>query len=147
MTMDVIEWLVAIEELKRLKARYFRLVDAKKWDEWGALFEPDVVAEFPDDDSAAVYRGREEFVGSVKHFLGPAVTLHHGHTPELDVSGPESATGVWTMQDWLYWPEDNQIAGVRSLLGWGHYHESYVKTSGHWRISTLKLTRVHRVVT
>jgi hypothetical protein len=145
--VNPLETLIALEDLKKLKARYFRLVDSKQWSEWGELFEPDVVAEFPDDNSSAVYRSREEFVANVQHFLGPAVTLHHGHTPELDVLSPTSAKGIWTMQDWLYWPEDNQIAGVRSLLGWGHYHESYVKTSGKWRIATLRLTRMHRVMT
>jgi len=145
--MDPVEKLLALEELRNLKARYFRLVDGKHWNAWGELFEPDIVAEFPDDDTSAVYRSREEFVANVKSFLHPAVTLHHGHTPELDLLTPTSAKGIWVMQDWLYWPEGKETVGIRSILGWGHYHETYVKTSGSWRISTLKLTRIHRVVT
>jgi hypothetical protein len=148
--MNTLERLGALEELRHLKARYFRLLDTKQWDAWSELFEPDVVAEFPDDHAEAVYRGRDAFVNVVRSSLGPALTLHHGHTPELDVLSPVSAKGIWTMQDWLYWPEGgNQVGltGVRSVLGWGHYHETYVKKSDAWRIATLKLTRMHKLVT
>lgn len=148
--MNTLEKLDALEELRQLKARYFRLLDTKQWDAWSELFEPDILAEFPDDHSDAVYRGRAAFVNVVRSSLGPALTLHHGHTPELEVMSPVSAKGIWTMQDWLYWPEGgNQVGltGVRSVLGWGHYHETYLKSSGAWRIATLKLTRMHKVVT
>jgi hypothetical protein len=150
MSVDTVDRLWALEELRLLKARYFRLLDSKQWDAWSELFEPEIIAEFPDDQPDAVYRGRETFVNIVRSSLGPAVTLHHGHTPELEITSPTEAKGVWTMQDWLYWPEGgNQVGvtGVRSVLGWGHYHETYVKTSGLWRIASLKLTRIHRIVT
>ena len=35
--------LEAIEEIKRLKARYFRLMDTKQWDAWGEVFTRDGV--------------------------------------------------------------------------------------------------------
>ena len=148
--METIDKLLALEELRMLKARYFRLLDTKQWSAWSELFTPDIVAEFPDDHPDAVYHGREAFVTTVKTSLDPAVTLHHGHTPELTILGPTSAKGIWVMQDWLYWPEGGNtvvLTGVRSVLGWGHYHETYVKASGEWRIATLKLTRMHKVVT
>jgi hypothetical protein len=28
------------------------------------------------------------------------------------------------------------------MHGWGHYHETYVKGDGGWRIQTLTLTRL-----
>jgi hypothetical protein len=148
--LGTLDKLQALEDLRRLKARYFRLLDTKQWDAWSEIFEPDIVAEFPDDHPDAVYRGRDVLVSTVRASLDPALTLHHGHTPELDVLAPASAKGIWAMQDWLYWPEGgNQVglSGVRSLLGWGHYHETYVKRAGEWRIATLKLTRMHRVIT
>jgi 3-phenylpropionate/cinnamic acid dioxygenase small subunit len=30
--------LEALEQIKQLKARYFRFVDTKRWQEWGELF-------------------------------------------------------------------------------------------------------------
>ena len=41
--MTPIDRLLAIEEIKQLKARYFRCMDQKKWDEFEAVFTPDVV--------------------------------------------------------------------------------------------------------
>lgn len=149
MILDTIDRLLALEELRFLKARYFRLLDTKRWNEWAELFEPDIIAEFRDEHPDAVYHGRDAFVTTVKASLDPALTLHHGHTPELEVLSETSAKGVWTMQDWLYWPDGgNQtgVTGIRSLLGWGHYHETYRKSSGQWRIATLKLTRMHKIV-
>ena len=146
--MNPVDRLIALEDLRLLKARYFRFLDSKQWPEWLELFEPDFVGDFDHDSPGLVYRGREAFVSAIREALGPALTLHHGHQPELEVLGPDTARGIWTMQDWLYWPEGGNtvgVTGIRSLLGWGHYHETYRKTNGHWRIATLKLTRMHRV--
>jgi hypothetical protein len=148
--MNAIDRLVALEDLRLLKARYFRFLDSKQWTEWSELFEPDIVADFDHDAPGLVYRDRDSFVSAIRSALGPALTLHHGHTPELEVLGPDAARGVWTMQDWLYWPEGGNtvgVTGIQTLLGWGHYHETYRKTGANWRIATLKLTRMHRVTT
>jgi hypothetical protein len=147
--MNEIEKLVALEELRLLKARYFRYLDTKQWSAWSELFEPDIVADFRDESPDTVYRGREEFVNTVKGSLDPAVTLHHGHTPELEILSPTTAKGIWVMQDWLYWPEGGNkvgIPGIHSVLGWGHYHETYLKGSSGWRIATLRLTRIRKIV-
>ena len=40
--MDPIERLTAIEEIKQLKARYFRCMDMKDWDGQVTVFAPDV---------------------------------------------------------------------------------------------------------
>src|SRR5262245_37696101 len=39
--MDRMAELVEIEEIKQLKARYFRLMDEKRWDEWAEVFAED----------------------------------------------------------------------------------------------------------
>jgi hypothetical protein len=33
------------------------------------------------------------------------------------------------------------------MHAFGHYHESYEKQDGVWRIKTMTLTRLHRLVT
>ena len=38
--------LEAIEQIKQVKARYFRFVDHKRWEEWGELFTEDVTAVY-----------------------------------------------------------------------------------------------------
>jgi len=43
--MDAIQRLLTIEEIKQLKARYFRYMDTKQFDRLAELFAPDLKAE------------------------------------------------------------------------------------------------------
>jgi len=64
------------------------------------------------------------------------VTVHHGHMPEIELTSETTAKGIWAMQDLLRWPDG------RELCGYGHYHETYVRRGGEWRIQSSKLTRL-----
>jgi SnoaL-like domain len=130
--------LVDIEEIKQLKARYFRLVDAKDWDAWGCVFAIDAVLEIPEGD--LVHRGRDEIVANVSTVMADLRTVHHGHMPEIELTGPDSARGVWAMFDYVEWPaQDDRCVGLR---GYGHYVEEYVREDGEWRIARSRLDRL-----
>jgi hypothetical protein len=73
--------------------------------------------------------------------LRDAVTIHHGHMPEIEVVSPSTARGVWALQDIIVWPDGSR------LHGYGHYHETYEKSDGQWRIKTSTLTRLHMEIT
>jgi hypothetical protein len=146
--MDAVWKLVAIEEIKFLKARYFRLMDTKQWGPWEQLFVPDLIADFPDDQPGAPpVCGSRNFARAIEALNGNALTLHFGYTPEIEIMTPKTARGVWAMQDWIRRPTDGgSSAGGRDfsyLKGYGHYHETYVKCADGWRIATLKVTRLH----
>jgi hypothetical protein len=142
--MNVADTLLAIAHIKALKARYFRLLDTKQWAAWRDVFAPDLVAEFPDDPgNEQPFRDRETFLAAISTLLQPALTIHHGHTAEIEVPTPTTARGIWVMQDWVQWPQPGHLPnGARQLVGWGHYHETYVKSAAGWQIATLKLTRL-----
>jgi hypothetical protein len=40
----IVEWLVACEEIRQLKARYFRAVDTKEWVLLTEVFAPDAIS-------------------------------------------------------------------------------------------------------
>jgi hypothetical protein len=71
--------------------------------------------------------------------LRDVVTVHHGHMPEIEITSPTTATGIWAMEDHLRFPPG---ARLRELHGYGHYHETYVKLEGEWRIQSTKLVRL-----
>lgn len=125
-----------IEAIRRLKARYFRTMDTKQWDEMRQVFTDGVVVD-TSESGGGVVRGADEFMAFLRETLGDVVTVHHGHMPEIEVTSPTTATGIWALQDLLVWPD-----GTR-LLGFGYYHETYEKHDGHWRIASTKLTRLH----
>jgi uncharacterized protein (TIGR02246 family) len=125
-----------IEAIKQLKARYFRTMDTKDWSGMRQVFTDDVVM----DTSAAggdVVAGADEFLAFLQPTLQEAITVHHGHMPEIEISGPSTARGIWALQDTIMWPD-----GTR-MEGYGHYHETYEQVAGEWRIKSSTLTRLH----
>ena len=133
-----VQQLLDIEQLKQLKARYFRLVDTKRWDEWGMVFATDAVLELPEGD--LVFHGRDAIVANVRSFMQDVRSVHHGHMPEIEITGDDSARGVWAMFDYVEWPE---VDGRRNgLHGYGHYVEEYVREEGEWRIARTRLERL-----
>ena len=134
----MIEHLVDIEQITQLKARYFRLVDTKRWDEWGMVFASDAVLELPEGDLEL--RGRDEIVANVSTFMKDVLSVHHGHMPEIEITGDGTARGTWAMHDYVEWPETD---GRRNgLHGYGHYVEEYVHEEGEWRIARTRLERL-----
>ena len=123
------------EAVKRLKARYFRTLDTKDWDALRELFTDDVVMDST-ASGGSVLTGADTVIDFLREAIGDVVTVHHGHMPEIELTSPVRATGVWAMEDMLRWPNGAQ------LHGYGHYHETYVKADGVWRIETLTLTRL-----
>jgi len=143
--MDAVQRFAAIEEIKQLKARYFRCMDTKDWDGFADVFAPDAVmdmsAEVPDsgDPEAGITRGNTAIAAFVRGHVGDVETVHHGHMPEIDITSTTTATGIWAMEDMLRWPEGTPIAAMH---GYGHYRETYERVGLRWLIKTLTLTRL-----
>src|SRR5262249_14691981 len=131
--------LLDIEAIKQLKARYFRLLDTKQWDAWGSVFAADVVMDLP--EVSTVINGRADVVQGVSEALAGATTVHHGHMPEIEITGLDTARGTWAMEDYVEWPQrdDGTTPGMR---GYGHYVEEYVRDAGEWRIARMRLERL-----
>ncbi|CUU56949.1 DUF4440 domain-containing protein [Frankia sp. CcI49] len=124
-----------IEQIRQLKARYCRLLDTKSWDEFRALFTDDAVLDST-DSGGDVITGADAFLEFLRPALSESVTVHHCHTPEIAVTAPSTATGIWAMEDRIRFPDGSE------LIGFGHYHETYEKADGAWRIRSQKLTRL-----
>jgi uncharacterized protein (TIGR02246 family) len=124
-----------VEAIKRLKARYCRTMDTKDWAAMRRLFTDDVVMDTT-ASGGGVTTGADDFMAFLQDAIGDVLTVHHCHTPEIDVTAATSASGVWAMEDMLRWPDGSE------LHGYGHYHESYEKVDGEWRIKRSQLTRL-----
>ena len=124
-----------IEQIKQLKARYFRTMDTKDWAAMRDVFTDDVLMD-TSEAGGNVVTGADEFIAFLQEAIGPAVTVHQGHMPEITLTSDTEATGIWALHDIVDWP-----GGMR-LDGYGHYHETYVKQDGEWRIASTKLTRL-----
>ena len=135
--------LVDIERIRQLKARYFQFLDQKRWDEWEQVFCEDVLIDTTQEGSPLIH-GRAKFREFLPPILEGVQTVHHGHMPQIEITGPDTATGVWSMEDMLWWPASQ---GSRTLWGMGWYFEKYRRDAdGEWRILELKLRRIRVVV-
>ena len=135
----MIQRFADLEAIKQLKARYFRTMDQKKWDQWGQVFSRGATLEVPEADMTVT--GRDEIVAAVSAALTGATTTHHGHMPEIEVTGVGTAHGIWAMFDYVEWPGVDGRARV-GLQGYGHYTEEYVREDGEWRIDRSRLDRL-----
>jgi hypothetical protein len=88
-----------------------------------------------------VCRSRPEIVQRVSSALEGARTVHHGHMPEIELTGPDTARGIWAMFDYVEWPPSDSGERI-GLRGYGHYHEEYVREDGEWRIARTRLVRL-----
>ena len=149
--MVLSEKLWAIEQIRQLKARYFRFMDTRDWVNLPSLFTADAQADYrlamldpagPEPDMAALaehqLEGREAICSYISSGLTPITSVHKGYMPEIEITGPDSAKGIWPMTDELFMTE----GPISFIRGQGHYHETYRIEDGHWRIATIRLTRL-----
>ena len=125
-----------VEAIKQLKARYFRTLDTKDWAGMRQVFTDDLVMDTSASPGGTVVAGADEFMVFLLGVIGDVVTVHHGHTPEIELTSATTARGIWAMEDMLRWPDG------REMHGYGHYHETYELVEDAWRIKTSTLTRL-----
>jgi hypothetical protein len=145
--MDDIERLVAIQEIKQVKAKYFWGLDHKDWDLWRReVWAPDARLEVPEVDE--VHEPLEKVIEAVSSQAGDQVSVHHGHQPIITFTSDTEARVIWAMEDRLYRSKEYPLHdGSTWLHGFGHYHETYVKLDVGWRLHTTRLTRLRLEMT
>ena len=124
-----------MEAIRQLKARYCRTMDTKDWAGMRQVFTDDVTMDTV-DSGGGVMTGADDFLTFLVGAIGEVVTVHQCHTPEIELTSPTTAKGIWAMEDMLRFPDGSE------LHGYGHYHEIYVAQDGVWRISSSTLTRL-----
>jgi hypothetical protein len=130
-----IQRLDDIEEIRQLRARYTRFIDRQEWD----ALRQEITEDFHADTEGGVLDGADAFIGSISKSLAGASTAHHCHTPEISFTGPDSAEGVWAMQDHVKMTLNGSPFSFR---GAGHYHDTYRRTDAGWRVSSTALQRL-----
>jgi hypothetical protein len=131
-----VQRLSDIEAIKQLKGLYTQLVDTQQWDRWGK----EVLAEdFYFDSDGGVHEGRDTVIEMVSSSLANARTVHHVHSPTIEITGPDAARATWSMQDHVYMAMgDHEIA----FRGAGFYHDEYVRTPEGWRLRKTVMQRL-----
>ena len=133
--MDDAASLLEIEAIKQLKAQYCRYLDTKDWAAWRGIFADNFVSD-TSQAGGKVIDGADDFVAFTHKSVGNRATAHQVHGPEIELTSATTARGIWALEDVV------RLAPGVNLRGYGHYHETYEKIDGQWRITSSKLTRL-----
>ena len=134
--MTDIERLIAIEDIRNLCARRLRAMDEKRWADYEAMHAEDHVSDTYGGEPAV---GAKANTARLAEVLGHIASVHHAHTPEITITGPDTAEGIWAMEDMLFWTQGDE---AHWLHGFGHYHERYRKGPEGWQFVYRRLTRL-----
>jgi uncharacterized protein (TIGR02246 family) len=132
-----------IEAIKVLKHRYFRGIDTADAELLAGLFTQDVAVTYNGGTYRVALTGREamlEFLANAFH--SGAAAMHIGLMPEITLTGDNSATGIWTLQDLFIDLEKDD-----HTFGTAIYTDRYVREGGVWKIAATHYDRVIEVLT
>jgi hypothetical protein len=116
--------------IERLKHRYWRCLDLKLWDELAGCFAEDATVDY--GDGKYRFRGVEAIMRFLREALGQqrgSIGIHHGHHPEIELTGETTARGTWALYNYLF-----NAAEKRGVRIGAFYHDEYVKVRGTWKI-------------
>jgi hypothetical protein len=128
----------AVEAIKALRARYFRAMDTGDHELFRSCLTEDVVTDLKGGNYHFAFDNREDFVNAVADALNAqSAPRHYGHMPEIKLTGPDTAEGIWYFQDWVLDLRTNTV-----MDGSGIIHDHYRKENGQWRICRYAYRRV-----
>jgi len=125
-----------IEAIKRLRHKYFRCLDGKLWGEMEDCFAEDVKTSYFNGEFKT--NNKAETVQFFSMGLtDTSLALHHGHHPEIDLTGDTTATGIWCLYNYLIEQKGNTAQRVGGI-----YHDEYVKVDGKWKIKSIVCNQI-----
>ena len=151
--MDDLQRLVAIEDIRRTKTRYWNGMDFKDRALMRSAFADGAVdlnyRISPDDPKAAgtYFINADDCVRVLSDVLLSYTSSHQGHSVEVDFLSDTEAKGVWSFSDrfWFKGADESQMFPNlgRSYRSWGHYHDIYRKSDKGWRIAATAFRTLH----
>ncbi|MET0370651.1 MAG: nuclear transport factor 2 family protein [Sphingobium sp.] len=145
--MDAIERLLALEEIRLLRARYSQAIDAKRWSDLENILSPDAVLDLSPAAETLLSAGRVQtaaITGRTQillyledRFRHSTKRLHIATMPQIEFEGSTRAKGVWRQETYIGEAvPDHQGTGI----AYGFVHDEYRKIDGIWLISSVKVT-------
>ena len=148
---DGLVMLLEIRAIERLKYRYMRALDTYDWDLLRLCMAEDISVWF--GTGAYRFDGRDNVLTFLREVLDPGFYASHiAAHPEIELTGPCAATGVWRLQD-LYVSRvgprtrESDIKGGDKLEGAACYYDEYLKVGGTWLIKSSGDVRIFEAIT
>jgi len=127
-----------LEAIQRLKYKYLRCLDQKRWEEIATCFTEDATCSYSGGKYS--FQGRDAIVDFLRKAMGAPSFLssHRVHHPEIEFTSATTATGVWALEDVVI-----ETRAQITIRGAAFYHDEYVKKDGAWRIRSTGYERTY----
>jgi ketosteroid isomerase-like protein len=136
------EDLVEMEAIKQVKYRYLRGVDTRDWDLVASTLTGDATSAY--SSGKLSYTGRDAIIGFLRESMTERdmLTSHKVHQPEIELTGADSATARWGLEDVVI----ILSAGI-TIRGAAYYEDRMRKEGGEWRIAHTGYRRLYEEIT
>jgi hypothetical protein len=130
--------LQELEAIKRLKYKYLRCLDQKRWSELAECLTEDATSAYSGGKFS--FEGRDAIMEFLESAMGSDSFLssHTVHQPEIEFTSETTATGVWALNDTVIETNANII-----IRGAAFYEDEYVKVDGAWKIKSTGYERIY----
>jgi hypothetical protein len=131
-----IERQIAVGQIQELQARRCLAVDTKDWAAHDTLHASDFRSYQAEGDDFTT--GGRAYTERVTMLSANRLSAHHVYTPIITFDSPTSASGLWIMEDYIWWKQGDED---HWLHGFGFYDETYRKVDGKWLFASRRLRR------
>jgi len=137
-----LQQLSDLEEIRTLKHRYFRGIDTADAKLLADLFTDDVVVDYRGGGYRVSLSGRDNMLDFLANsFHSGAVAMHHGHMPDITLTGDDTAEGLWYLEDIFI-----SLEAKTHTIGTAIYKDVYRRENGRWKIARTEYDRVFELV-
>ncbi|GLV27152.1 nuclear transport factor 2 family protein [Sphingobium sp. Cam5-1] len=137
-----VQQLSDLEDIRMLKHRYFRGIDTADLTLLGALFTEDLTVDYRGGTYRVRLAGRDNMLEFLANsFHSGAVAMHHGHMPEITLTGENDAEGLWYLEDIFI-----DVERGSHTIGSAIYRDVYRREDGVWKIARTEYDRVFEMI-
>lgn len=137
-----LQQLSDLEDIRTLKHRYFRGIDTADMPLLSTLFTEDLTVDYRGGTYRVQLEGRENMIEFLANsFNSNSIAMHHGHMPEITLTGEDAAKGIWYLED-IFISLDVRTHTIGSAI----YRDQYRRENGAWKIARTEYDRVFEMI-
>jgi len=137
-----LQQLSDLEDIRTLKHRYFRGIDTADASLLEILFTADVSVDYRGGNYRVSLQGRDDMLEFLANsFHSGAIAMHHGHMPEITLTGANSAEGLWYLEDIFI-----NLEQKTHTIGSAIYRDHYRREGDRWLIARTEYDRVFEMI-
>ena len=137
-----LQQLSDLEDIRTLKHRYIRSIDTADLKLLATLLTDDISVDYRGGDYRVTLSGKDNFLEfTANSFNSNAVAMHHGHMPDITLTGEDTATGLWYLEDIFI-----SLDSKSHTIGTAIYKDEYRREDGVWKIARTEYDRVIELV-